>query len=115
MPPTAITLRFFLHAALCAPMLTVGALAAAASANITNPWSPSTKLIPLYDPAHSPPTPTLDALPTRQSVSQYGITWTFDHPVRIGQFVNGDYYVVGPATVQSISPRPLYGAEIPEP
>ena len=26
-------------------------------------------------------------------VSQYGITWTFDKPYRVGQFVNGDWWV----------------------
>ena len=27
--------------------------------------------------------------------------------------MNGDWYVVGPVTIQAIDPRPLYGAEIP--
>ncbi|MEK7413380.1 MAG: hypothetical protein AAB263_08690, partial [Planctomycetota bacterium] len=40
------------------------------------------------------------------SVSQYGITWKFDKPVTIGQFVNGDYYVVGPVTVVEVTPAP---------
>lgn len=38
------------------------------------------------------------------SVSQYGITWTFDHSYTCGQFVNGDYWVVGPVTISSVSP-----------
>ncbi len=41
------------------------------------------------------------------------MTWTFDKPARVGQFVNGDFYVVGPVTVAAIDPKPLYGAEIP--
>jgi hypothetical protein len=41
------------------------------------------------------------------------MTWTFDKPARVGQFVNGDFYVVGPVTITEITPKPLYGAEIP--
>jgi hypothetical protein len=37
-------------------------------------------------------------------VGQYGITWTFDKPYEVGQFVNGDWWVVGPVTVNSVSP-----------
>jgi hypothetical protein len=40
------------------------------------------------------------------------ITWTFDKPARVGQFINGDYYVVGPVTVTLIDPKPLWGDEI---
>jgi hypothetical protein len=32
----------------------------------------------------------------------------------VGQFVNGDWYVVGPVIIKAIAPKPLYGAEIPE-
>lgn len=39
-----------------------------------------------------------------ETVYQYGITWTFDRPYRIGQFANWDIWVLGPATVQSIYP-----------
>lgn len=53
-------------------------------------------------------------LPLRSSVSQFGITWTFDKPAPVGQFVNGDFYVVGPVTVSSIEPRTLIGPEVPE-
>ena len=41
-----------------------------------------------------------------KSVSQYGITWTFDKPHRVGQFVTGDWWVVGPVTVVNVSPSP---------
>jgi hypothetical protein len=58
-------------------------------------------------------TPQLNDLPLRESVAQYGITWTFEKPARVGQFVNGDWYVVGPVTIKTIDPRPLYGSEIP--
>ena len=39
-----------------------------------------------------------------KSVAQYGITWTFDKPHAVGQFVTGDWWVIGPATVVSVTP-----------
>jgi len=42
----------------------------------------------------------------KSSVSQYGITWTFDKPYPCGQFVTGDWWVVGPAVVASVQPAP---------
>ncbi|HEV7927280.1 MAG TPA: hypothetical protein VGR14_18145 [Verrucomicrobiae bacterium] len=68
----------------------------------------------IYSSKRAPRAPRLDDLPLRDSVSQYGMTWHFDQPARVGQFVNGDWYVVGPVTVRMIDPKPLYGAEIPE-
>src|SRR5262245_49653629 len=62
----------------------------------------------IYTSAHLPPTLTLEQLALKTSVSQYGITWTFAQPARVGQFINGDWYVVGPAVVEAIDPRPLY-------
>jgi len=41
-----------------------------------------------------------------QSVSQYGITWTFDKPCTVGKFVTGDYWVVWPVTIASVTPAP---------
>ncbi len=38
------------------------------------------------------------------SVSQWGITWQFDQPYPVGQFCNGDWWVVGPVTVIGITP-----------
>ncbi len=46
---------------------------------------------------------------TSRSVSQYGITWTFEKPAPVGRFVNGDWYVVGPVTVAGIEPKPADG------
>ena len=37
-------------------------------------------------------------------ISQFGITWTFDKDYTVGQFANGDYWVVGPVTIISIQP-----------
>ena len=50
----------------------------------------------------------------KESVSQYGISWAFDKPAHVGQFINGDWYVVGPVTIKAITPKPLYGEEVPE-
>lgn len=43
---------------------------------------------------------------TATQVSQYGITWTFDSPHEVGQFASGDYWVVGPVNIVSVSPAP---------
>jgi hypothetical protein len=37
-------------------------------------------------------------------ISQFGITWTFNKDYQSGQFANGDYYVLGPVTITSITP-----------
>lgn len=41
---------------------------------------------------------------TTDTISQYGITWKFASPVPSGQFVNGDYWVVGPVTITLVMP-----------
>lgn len=43
------------------------------------------------------------------SVSQFGITWTFSADAQVGQFANGDWWVVGPVTIISISPASVNG------
>jgi hypothetical protein len=40
------------------------------------------------------------------SISQYGVTWTFDQPYESGKFATGDHWVVGPVKVVSVSPAP---------
>ncbi len=42
----------------------------------------------------------------RKEISQYGITWTFDKPAKTGQFITGDWWVIGPVTIVKISPAP---------
>jgi len=81
--------------------------ALAADASIHRP-------VVVYTRDNAPATPRLEDLPLKESVSQYGMTWTFAKPARVGQFINGDWYVVGPATVTAIEPKPLYGNEIPK-
>ncbi len=39
----------------------------------------------------------------RSSVSQFGITWTFDKQYETGNFANGDWWVVGPVKVTAIT------------
>jgi hypothetical protein len=46
---------------------------------------------------------------TATQVSQYGITWTFSQARPVGQFANGDWWVVGPVTVTSVTPAPTIG------
>ena len=43
---------------------------------------------------------------TASSITKDGITWTFSQPVPVGQFVTGEYYVVGPVTITAIDPAP---------
>lgn len=43
------------------------------------------------------------------AVSRHGITWTFNHNYPVGEFANGDLFVVGPVTVTSISPAASNG------
>ena len=43
---------------------------------------------------------------TASSITKDGITWSFARSVPVGQFVTGDYYVVGPVTITSITPAP---------
>ena len=50
--------------------------------------------------------PLWAGLPLESSITKDGITWTLDHAAPTGQFVNGDYYVVGPVTVTAITPAP---------
>ncbi|MBN2582330.1 MAG: hypothetical protein JXL80_04625 [Planctomycetes bacterium] len=68
----------------------------------------------IYSAENAPAAPSRDQLPLKTTVSQHGITWTFDKPARVGRFVNGDWYVVGPVTVTMIDPKPLRGKEVPE-
>jgi hypothetical protein len=43
---------------------------------------------------------------TASSITKDGVTWTFSQPAPVGQFVTGDYYVVGPVTITAIDPAP---------
>jgi hypothetical protein len=43
------------------------------------------------------------------ALSQYGITWAFAEPARVGRYVTGDWWVVGPVTVKGVTPAPAEG------
>jgi hypothetical protein len=94
--------------------LTAAVLASSARAGdpAQIPLSDPAKAAAIYTKDNAPAAPKLEDLPLKDSVTQYGITWTFDKPARVGRFVNGDYYVVAPATVKEVSPKPLFGEEV---
>ena len=62
--------------------------------------------VQVYTATAPPATPALEDLPLLTQITQEGITWTFSQAQRVGRFVNGDYYVVGPVTVVNIQPAP---------
>ncbi len=37
-------------------------------------------------------------------ITQYGITWHFDKKYKAGQFITGDWWVIGPVTIKSVDP-----------
>jgi hypothetical protein len=39
------------------------------------------------------------------SLTKHGITWTFDTSVEFGQYINGDYWVLGPISIINIFPQ----------
>jgi len=55
-------------------------------------------------------TPCMAQTAVANQISQYGITWTFDKDYRVGQFANGDHWVVGPVTIVCISPASIVTA-----
>jgi hypothetical protein len=54
----------------------------------------------------TPPPPPPPPPGTATSLTKDGITWTFSESIPVGQFVTGDYYVVGPVTITAINPPP---------
>jgi hypothetical protein len=42
----------------------------------------------------------------RKQLTQYGITWTFDKPVRTGLYITGDWWVQGPVNIVAVNPVP---------
>jgi hypothetical protein len=84
-------------------LFTAGAAAGAFAVTVTSAADPAKSAqasITLSAPAPAVPAGTAN------SVTKDGITWTFSQPVSVGQFVNGDYFVVGPVTITAIDPPP---------
>ncbi len=48
--------------------------------------------------------PELAAVETVSEITQYGVTWKLAAPARAGRFVTGDWWVIGPLQVESVSP-----------
>jgi hypothetical protein len=96
----------------------MGLSAAVCAAWAGGAWAQSSKTtaltapMPVYSKDKPPATPKLQDLRLKDSVSQYGITWTFEKPAGVGQFINGDWYAVGPVIVIKIDPGPRYGNEV---
>jgi len=84
------------------------------SGKLASEWIPAGWVACAGITAEAPSAPRLEDLPLMKSVSQHGITWTFDKPTRVGRFVTGDWYAVGPVTVAAIDPKPLWGADVEE-
>lgn len=66
------------------------------------------------EPGDGPPVP--DAGPSStglaSTITRHDITWTLDREYPVGQYVNGDYFVVAPpegVVVMSVSPAPIDG------
>lgn len=45
----------------------------------------------------------------RGAITQYGVTWRFAEEVGAGRFVTGDWWVVGPVTIEGVSPGDAAG------
>jgi hypothetical protein len=63
--------------------------------------------IPVYLPD---PTIAEQITSSVSQVSQNGITWTFDTNYTVGQYANGDYWVLGPITLTATDPSSVSGA-----
>jgi hypothetical protein len=70
---------------------------------------PASAATALAQGANNPLTPSGTDVQIADRLSQYGITWVFDRPHTVGRFVTGDWWVVGPVTVESVSPQPNSG------
>ena len=88
------------------PLLRWMGVAGVVLTGLVQPAQGSDFQVQVYTSDNPPLTPALEELPLLSQITQDGITWTFSQPQRVGRFVNGDYYVVGPATVVDIQPLP---------
>jgi hypothetical protein len=88
-------------------MYTAGNTAGTFSVTASSAADTSKKAEATITLAAAPPPPPPPPPPgTASSISKDGITWTFSKAVPFGQFVTGDYFVVGPVTITAISPAP---------
>jgi hypothetical protein len=50
-------------------------------------------------------TPLLEQAAAATSVTRFAVTWTFSADRQVGQYANGDWWVVGPVTITNITPK----------
>lgn len=100
---SATILLLFLAVILCLPMVSF------ARKGINLNTTPKVLYVTMVNDPAFEKSAKVDDLPLKSSVTQYGITWTFEKHTPVGQFVNGDYYVVGPTTIVAITPEPKNG------
>jgi hypothetical protein len=80
------------------------------SPTATPTQGPTASPTPTQGPTATPnPEPTVkptDA-PVQKTdhIEQFGVTWYFDKEYEYGQFVNGDYWVIGPVNIVRITPE----------
>lgn len=86
--------------------VTAGAFTVTATSTANTAKSAQASVTLSAPAAPAPPAPA----GTASSITKDGITWTFSQPVAVGQFVNGDYFVVGPVTITAIDPPPTTSA-----
>ena len=70
--------------------------------------SPTKTNLPVFSPVPEPtsiPMTNLCASGSAKSITQYDISWNFDKHYPCGQFVNGDYWVLGPVKIDKITPQ----------
>jgi hypothetical protein len=65
-------------------VLTLAALTASRAAGADVGTPPGGAAV-VYTKDSAPAAPKLDALPLKENVREYGITWTFEKPARAGQ------------------------------
>ena len=92
----------------------VSCLAARAASAAAKETFPPVRPATVYTRDNAPAAPKAEDLPLKETVSMYGITWTFEKKVPVGQFVNGEFYVVGPVKVVAIDPKPVIDKDVPE-
>ncbi len=85
------------------PVITA-TLTATSSATPTSALTPSATSSPTITPTSG----SQSASNSCKTISQYGVTWTFDKNYDCGQFYNGDWWVKGPVVITEVNPKPDY-------
>lgn len=86
--------------------VTVGGIPQVSGVTVVDFTNPVVYVVTAQDGSIQNYSVTVNPVNLASAIMQYGITWTFDKAYPTGQFVNGDYWVVGPITVVSVNPPP---------